>query len=108
MMNPARSRRWAWSMSTFPSILRTRRMQIIRRFKETLAEHPDATIHVHCIYNARVSAFFYRYAAEGFGLSVSDAFHNMESIWRPGSDWADFVGIPGAAGQPNRYAGEDY
>lgn len=77
-------------------------------FKEALAQHPDATIHVHCIYNARVSAFFYRYAGEGFGLSVSDAFQNMESIWRPGSDWADFVGLPEAAGRPNRYAGEDY
>lgn len=79
-----------------------------RAFKQALAEHPKATIHVHCIYNARVSAFFYRYATDGMGMSLSDASANMDSIWRPGSDWADFIGNPGAAGQPNRYAGEDY
>lgn len=77
-------------------------------FKSALAAHPNTQIHVHCIYNARVSAFFYRYACDGFGMSVPDAFQNMESIWRPGSDWADFIGQPDAAGQTNRYAGEDY
>ena len=65
-------------------------------------------VHVHCIYNARVSAFFYRYAKTGRGLSEADAFSLMESIWRPGQDWAEFIGQPDAAGQPNRYAGEDY
>lgn len=77
-------------------------------FKDTLTEYQDAKIHVHCIYNARVSAFFYRYAREGYGMSISDAFENMESIWRPGSDWATFIGNADAHGQPNRYAGEDY
>ena len=77
-------------------------------FKEALAAHPGATLHVHCIYNARVSAFFYRYAKDGLGMPVSDALENMHSIWRPGSDWADFIGNTDAIGQPNRYAGEDY
>lgn len=77
-------------------------------FKEALAAHSDAQIHVHCIYNARVSAFFYRYATDGLGMTVTRAQENMDSIWRPGSDWADFIGSLEAVGQPNRYAGEDY
>ena len=77
-------------------------------FKSVLARHPNTKIHVHCIYNARVSAFFYRYAKDGFGMPVSEAAENLESIWRPGSDWAAFIGQPDAMGQPNRYAGEDY
>ncbi|MEO0654246.1 MAG: protein tyrosine phosphatase family protein [Pseudomonadota bacterium] len=77
-------------------------------FEEALAAHPDATIHVHCIYNARVSAFFYRYAKNRPDLSEAEAFDRMESIWRPGDDWARFIDSPAAEGQPNRYAGEDY
>ena len=77
-------------------------------FKEALADRPNTNIHVHCIYNARVSAFFYRYAMDGFAMSVAQALENMESIWRPGAAWADFIGDEEAADQPNRYAGDDY
>ncbi len=77
-------------------------------FKSSIEAHPDAKFHVHCIYNARVSAFFYRYAREGGSISPVDAFANMESIWRPGNDWARFIAQPNAEGQANRYAGEDY
>jgi protein tyrosine phosphatase (PTP) superfamily phosphohydrolase (DUF442 family) len=74
---------------------------------------PDTQVHVHCIYNARVSAFVYRYAKErhgitGQGVPEADAFALMDGIWRPGDDWADFVGRQEAVGQSNRYAGEDY
>lgn len=65
-------------------------------------------VHVHCIYNARVSAFFYRYAKAGGDLDPALAATNMESIWRPGDDWAAFIGETAAKGQPNRYAGDDY
>ncbi len=68
----------------------------------------DTPVHVHCIYNARVSAFFYRLAKSGRGISEAEAFANMESIWRPGQDWAEFLSLPEAEGQPNRYAGDDY
>ncbi|MEO0747410.1 MAG: protein tyrosine phosphatase family protein [Pseudomonadota bacterium] len=77
-------------------------------FRDILHAHADETIHVHCIYNARVSAFFYRYAKEADALSEDGAAANMESIWRPGDDWAEFVGIEAAKGQTNRYKGEDY
>lgn len=78
-------------------------------FKRAIESDLDAHIHVHCIYNARVSAFFYRYARKnGRELSEPEAFAIMESIWRPGTDWSRFLGNPALAGIPNRYAGENY
>lgn len=77
-------------------------------FRTAIEGLPDARIHVHCIYNARVSAFFYRYAKTGFDMSEVDALANMQSIWKPGNDWASFVGLSDASGHPNRYAGYDY
>jgi len=78
------------------------------QFKEALDLTPRAQIHAHCIYNARVSAFFYRYAMVQPGMSTVAAIAMMESVWRPGNDWAGFLGLPAAGGQPNRYAGNDY
>lgn len=64
--------------------------------------------HIHCIYNARVTAFFYRYACEGFGGSKEDRFALMDGIWRPGGVWAKFIGKTSDIDLPHRYAGEDY
>jgi protein tyrosine phosphatase (PTP) superfamily phosphohydrolase (DUF442 family) len=77
-------------------------------FCEALARTEGKQIHVHCIYNARVTAFVYRYAKTGKGVSESEAFALMDGIWRPGGVWAEFIGNKGDVGQPNRYAGEDY
>lgn len=65
-------------------------------------------LHVHCIYNARVSAFFYRYASERRGGDPNAAFALMDGIWRPGGVWAEFIGDLDAVPLKNRYAGEDY
>ena len=78
------------------------------RFCAALNDLGDAQIHVHCIYNARVTAFFHRYACAGYGPSQAFTAELMESIWRPGNDWAAFLDEPSAVGQPNRYKGEDY
>ncbi|MGC1496093.1 MAG: protein tyrosine phosphatase family protein [Sulfitobacter sp.] len=64
-------------------------------------------VHVHCIYNARVSAFFFRYAQSGHAPNAK-AFSLMDGIWRPGGVWAAFIGKPQDCDQPNRYAGYDY
>ena len=77
-------------------------------FQAELEANPEAKIHIHCIYNARVSAFIYRHAKTQPELSEISAFERMESIWRPGDDWADIIGDPNAKGMPNRYAGQDY
>jgi len=76
-------------------------------FCEALERFQDDKIHVHCIYNARVSAFFYRYAKSSPFIDV-DMAEIMEGIWRPGGVWADFVDKPSDNQQPNRYAGYDY
>jgi protein tyrosine phosphatase (PTP) superfamily phosphohydrolase (DUF442 family) len=77
-------------------------------FCAALAQLKGEVIHVHCIYNARVTAFFYRYAAQGMGGDADQAFKQMDGIWRPGGVWATFIGKPEDAGLPNRYAGYDY
>jgi protein tyrosine phosphatase (PTP) superfamily phosphohydrolase (DUF442 family) len=77
------------------------------RFCEAIKRADGETIHVHCIYNARVTAFFYRYAKMGKGVE-SDIRALMDGIWRPGGVWATFVGHPEDAEKPNRYAGYEY
>ncbi len=71
------------------------------RFCEAIESTRGQSIHVHCIYNARVSAFLYRYAQIGKGGSETDALALMESIWRPGGVWAKFIGNAADAEQPN-------
>ncbi len=68
----------------------------------------ETSVHVHCIYNARVTAFFYRYAKTGKGVSEPEAFALMDGIWRPGGVWAKFIGKEADTSQPNRYAGYEY
>lgn len=77
-------------------------------FCAAVAEPPKSFLHVHCIYNARVSAFFYRYAMEGRGGDREAAFALMDDIWRPGGVWAQFISKPEDAALPNRYKGYDY
>lgn len=77
-------------------------------FCSTLEALKGETIHVHCIYNARVSAFFYRYAQNGRGTSVANAFALMDGIWRPGGVWAKFIGNEADVEKPSRYKGYEY
>lgn len=78
------------------------------QFCEAMGRVEGAKTHVHCIYNARVTAFFYRYAKVGLGGSVDDAFQRMDGIWRPGGVWANFIGSDQDIGKPNRFLGYDY
>lgn len=77
-------------------------------FCAALDDAGPSAVHVHCIYNARVTAFFYRYAKEGRGGDITEAADMMDSIWRPGGVWATFIGKPEDAGKPNRYLGYEY
>lgn len=49
------------------------------------------TIHVHCIANYRVSAFFYRYYRDVKKQGAQKAKDDMLSIWKPEGVWADFI-----------------
>lgn len=72
-----------------------------RRFCDAMAAAGDGPIHVHCIINARVSAFFYRYGHDVLGLSEPAARAAMDSIWRPGGVWADFIGDDASVALPH-------
>ena len=66
-------------------------------FREAL-ERSDARIHVHCIMNWRVSAFFYRWHRDACGMPEAEARALMERQWSPETNdhpdapaWAAFI-----------------
>ena len=73
-----------------------------RRFCAAMESMAGAKVHVHCIVNARVSAFLYRYRRDVLGMAEQLARQEMESIWQPGGIWASFIGDEKAVGLPNR------
>lgn len=56
-----------------------------------MEQFKDAPIHVHCIANYRVSAFFYRYRRDVLGWDDAKARAEMEAIWHLEGVWEDFV-----------------
>ncbi len=73
------------------------------RFCAVMADLGEATVHVHCIVNARVSAFLYRYRRDVIGMDEAETRKAMDSIWQPGGVWAAFIGDEQAVGLPHRY-----
>lgn len=70
------------------------------------AEAAGRTVHVHCIVNARVSAFLYRYRRNAIGEAA--AREELESVWQPAGVWAAFIGDTPVEGSDHRYRGRDY
>ncbi|MEM7570486.1 MAG: protein tyrosine phosphatase family protein [Pseudomonadota bacterium] len=64
----------------------------------------DATLHIHCIANFRVSAFLYRYDRDVRGASETQARALMDSVWQPGGVWAAFIGDTASIDEPHRSA----
>ena len=77
-------------------------------FVTAFETHKSAPLHVHCIYNARVSAFMYRLAKEGRDGDATNATKLMDGIWRPGGVWASFIGDSTRVDKPSIYAGYEY
>lgn len=70
----------------------------------------DAPVHVHCIMNYRVSAFFYRYHREALGMAEPEARALMARQWSPLSSdrpealvWAQFLRRAGVTGEPSSH-----
>lgn len=61
-------------------------------FCKVMDEVDTRKVHVHCIANLRVTAFLYRYWRDVLGWHEADARRTMDSIWRPGGVWAEFIG----------------
>lgn len=68
-----------------------------RAFVEAL-EAAEGPVHVHCIANWRVSAFFYRYHRDACGMPEAEARALLEQQWSPeehdhpdAPTWAAFI-----------------
>jgi protein tyrosine phosphatase (PTP) superfamily phosphohydrolase (DUF442 family) len=55
--------------------------QDFSRFCTAMQELKDAPVHVHCIANYRVSAFFYRYRRDVLGADEAAARAELELVW---------------------------
>jgi uncharacterized protein (TIGR01244 family) len=61
------------------------------KFCSAMEESKGVPVHVHCIANYRVSAFFYRYRRDVLGMNEAEARAEMERVWRPKGVWSAFV-----------------
>lgn len=77
-------------------------------FCAAMAAHDAVPVHVHCILNARVTAFLTRHRRETLGMTAQAARAPMDSVWQPGGVWARFIGDTHNIDAPHRYAGRDY
>jgi protein tyrosine phosphatase (PTP) superfamily phosphohydrolase (DUF442 family) len=62
------------------------------KFCSALKQLKEVPVHVHCIANYRVSAFFYRYRRDVLEMNEAGARAEMEQVWHPEGVWAAFVG----------------
>ena len=74
------------------------------QFCQAMGRAADAKVHVHCIVNARVSAFMFRYRRDVLHLDERSVRREMESVWQPGGVWASFIGDEDAVVLPHRPA----
>ena len=77
------------------------------RFVAAMAAAAGAPVHVHCIVNARVTAFVDRWARESGGDAAA-ARAMLDSVWHPGGVWAAFLGDDDGVGRAHAFAGRDY
>ena len=62
------------------------------KFCSAMKQLMEVPVHVHCIANYRVSAFFYRYRRDVLEMNDAEARAEMEQVWHPEGVWAAFVG----------------
>lgn len=65
--------------------------QDFAQFCAVMGRLRDVPVHVHCIANYRVSAFFYRYRRDVLRWDEATARAEMDAIWHPEGVWAVFV-----------------
>lgn len=66
-------------------------------FRAAFETARSEAVHVHCIFNWRVSAFFYKYRRDHLGVDDATARLDMDAIWQPDEVWAAFLKLPGSA-----------
>jgi protein tyrosine phosphatase (PTP) superfamily phosphohydrolase (DUF442 family) len=60
-------------------------------FVQTVEALKGEAVHIHCIANYRVSAFFYRYQRDHLGMDEAAARAAMDALWTPEGVWEDFI-----------------
>jgi uncharacterized protein (TIGR01244 family) len=60
-------------------------------FCTALENASDNPVHVHCIANYRVSAFFYRYRRAVLGMDEARARADLYRVWQPDPVWTEFI-----------------
>ncbi len=65
--------------------------QDFQQFCMVMERLQEVPVHVHCIANYRVSAFFYRYRRDVLGMDEAQARAEMEAVWHPRGVWAAFI-----------------
>ena len=60
-------------------------------FCTALKNAGDGPVHVHCIANYRVSAFFYRYRRTILGMDEARARADLDRVWQPDPVWTEFI-----------------
>jgi uncharacterized protein (TIGR01244 family) len=60
-------------------------------FCSALEQTREIPVHVHCIANYRVSAFFYKYRRFVLGMDEARARADLDAVWRPDPVWAAFI-----------------
>ncbi|CAN1212814.1 Beta-lactamase hydrolase-like protein phosphatase-like domain-containing protein [Tumidithrix helvetica PCC 7403] len=61
------------------------------QFCDVMEAHKDRPIFVHCAMNMRVSAFVYLYRHLKMGVSASEAYATMSTVWQPNPTWQKFI-----------------
>ena len=61
------------------------------QFCDVMEQLKEVPVHVHCIANYRVSAFFYRYRRDVLAVGEATARADMEQIWHAEGIWATFI-----------------
>src|SRR3954454_11977066 len=62
------------------------------QFCSVMEQLKEVPVHVHCIANYRVSAFFYRYRRDVLDMDEAQARSDMEQVWKPEGVWGVFIG----------------
>lgn len=60
-------------------------------FCQTMAEHQQQKIFVHCAANLRVSVFIYSYRQIDRGVSEAEAKADLAKLWTPNSTWQKLI-----------------
>ena len=60
-------------------------------FCAAMAAAESMKVHVHCVANYRVSAFFYRYRRDVLGIDPAQARADLERLWQPDAVWTAFI-----------------